>query len=146
MKRKKKKKRMERITSRDSVSVCAKNEPNSSSYAKPIPIFNLNWHQRIEYYVRVVVIHAFVVYCTYAWHITNGEMIFCLSASHTCQQSVFIRRSLFRNASVCYSLWRLIEWFVNVLVGQLVWRMIDSRTKRSLLRYYVKWYGKWAAT
>lgn len=48
-------------------------------------------------------VHIFIcVYSTCIKHITNGEMIFCLSASHICQQSVLIRCSLFPcNASVC---------------------------------------------
>lgn len=89
----------------------------------------------------------YTVCCAYAWHITNGKMIFCLSASHTRQQSIFIRRSLFRNASICYSLWRLIDpwmyWWGNWFEE---WRMIDSRSKRLMVWGYAKWCGERAVT
>lgn len=40
----------------------------------------------------------------------------------------------FRNASVCYLVWRLIEWFVYVLVGNWFEDWLTARQKRTEMR------------
>lgn len=69
----------------------------------------------------------------HAWHITNGKMIFCLSASHTRQQSVFIRRSLFKMQVFVI---RCDDWLSDSWMywwGNWFWRNDWQPEKRSLL-------------
>lgn len=86
-----------------------------------------------------------VYYCICKKHITNGKMIFCLSASHICQQSVLIRRSHF---SKCKYLLHVVttDWVIRACIGGATgfWRMIDSPNQQRSMRS-VKRCGEQAA-
>lgn len=95
-------------------------------------------------YIPYTGIVVYIVQCTLCVlhmheHITNGEMIFCLSASYIRQQSVLIRRSLFSKCK-CLLLSVTTDWVIRLCIGGATGLKIDWQPDRSVLRC-----GEWAA-